>query len=163
MGESITNCPGSSWLPIAIRQALGSQVSRAGPLPKGRILTLLSIELPDWVPVLVTAGEVEGHEATATGFGPELAAALEPALQLGAEGFHRAAAHGTAFGGARRILNVVAMDWMRELSHTCSYRADFPIPNQMYPAGNKFFILKIKPTEESFVRLAGPTWLAHVA
>jgi hypothetical protein len=56
------------------------------------ILTRFFIKLPDLGPVLVAAGDFERHETAATGFGPKLAAAFESALQLGAEGFHGAAA-----------------------------------------------------------------------
>ena len=50
----------------------------------GCILTQLLISLPDGRPVLITAGDVQGHEAAATRGGPELAAAFEPTLELGA-------------------------------------------------------------------------------
>jgi hypothetical protein len=50
----------------------------------GCILTLLLISLPDCRPVLITAGDVQGHEPAAALGGPELAAAFEPTLELGA-------------------------------------------------------------------------------
>ena len=74
-----------------------------------RIWTSFLISLPDFIPVVVAPGDFQGHQSSPPRFGPELAAPLEPALELAAQGFHRSAADGTAFRRPRRVMDMGAM------------------------------------------------------
>ena len=73
------------------------------------IWTSFLISLPAFIPVVIATRDFQGHQSSPPRFGPELAAALEPALELPAQGFHGPAADRTAFRRPRLVMNRRAM------------------------------------------------------